>query len=135
MERPPSLVRCHNDLILWQKSMDLAIAVHEAAIGFPKSELFVLVSQIRRAAISVPSNIAEGSARKSTREFLHFLRIANGSLAEVQTQLELARRIGYLADDDFATLDGEIDEVGRILNAVATGLRRRLLPRPESPNE
>jgi four helix bundle protein len=135
MDRHPSLVRCHNDLILWQKAMNLACAIHNATTGFPKSELFVLVSQIRRAAISVPSNIAEGSARKSTREFLRFLQIAHGSLAEVQTQLELARRVGYLADDRFATLNDEIDEVGRILNAVASALRRRLSDRPDLSGE
>jgi four helix bundle protein len=135
MERLRSPVRCHNDLILWQKAMNLAFAIHKVTTGFPKSELFGLVSQIRRAAISVPSNIAEGSARKSTREFLRFLQIAHGSLAEVQTHVELAWRFGYLADDLFAELNEKIDEVGRILNAVVAGLRRRLRQRLEPPGE
>ncbi|HWJ07105.1 MAG TPA: four helix bundle protein [Steroidobacteraceae bacterium] len=132
MDSDSSLVRCHRDLILWQKSMNLAFAIHKVTAGFPKAELFALVSQLRRAAISVPSNIAEGSARKSTREFLHFLRIAHGSLAEIQTQLELARRIDYLSDASYAALNDEIDEVGKILNALVAGLQRRLRQPPKS---
>jgi four helix bundle protein len=126
MERESTLVRCHKDLILWQKAIDLALAIHRVTAEFPKSELFLLVDQLRRAAISVPSNIAEGSARKSTREFLRFLRIAHGSLAEIQTQLELAHRVGYLHTERYKVLNSEIDEVGRILHAVVAGLKRRL---------
>jgi len=116
----------HKDLILWQKALGLAVAVHEASAAFPKAEIFGLVSQIRRAAVSIPSNIAEGSARRSTREFIAFLHIARGSLAEVETQLLLARRVGYINDERLCDFQAKLDEVGRIMNAVITGLRRRL---------
>ena len=116
----------HKDLILWQKALDLAVAVHEVSSTFPRSEVFGLVSQIRRASVSVPSNIAEGSARRSTREFIAFLHIARGSMAEVETQLLLAQRFGYLDDSRLTALQLNLDEVGRIMNAVITGLRRRL---------
>jgi four helix bundle protein len=116
----------HKDLILWQKALDLAVAVHEVSVAFPKSEIFGLVSQIRRAAVSVPSNIAEGSARRTTREFIAFLHIARGSMAEVETQLLLAQRVGYVSNERLTVLQARFDEVGRIMNAVITGLRRRL---------
>ena len=116
----------HKDLILWQKALDLAVAVHEVSAAFPKSEIFGLVSQIRRAAVSIPSNIAEGSARRTTREFIAFLHIARGSMAEVETQLLLAQRTGYVSNERLTVLQVRLDEVGRIMNAVIAGLRRRL---------
>jgi four helix bundle protein len=126
---PPA--RCHKDLVLWQKAMDLALEVHRATQEFPRTELFGLSMQLRRSSVSVASNIAEGSARSSTREFMHFLRIARGSLAEIQTQLDLAQRVSYLSADAFSSLDLRIDEVGRILNTVLAGLRRRLQTRSD----
>ena len=116
----------HKDLILWQKALDLAVAVHELSAAFPKSEIFGLVSRIRRAAVSIPSNIAEGSARRTTREFIALLHIARGSMAEVETQLRLAQRIGYVSNERLAVLQVRLDDVGRIMNAVIAGLRRRL---------
>ncbi len=116
----------HKDLILWQKAMDLAVRVHQTSTTIPKSELFGLVSQMRRAGASIPSNIAEGSARKSTKEFIYFLRVARGSMAELETQLLLAQRVGYLPDREVADLQAKIGEVGRILNSVVAGLNRRL---------
>jgi len=106
--------------------MDLAVRVHQASRAIPKSELFGLVSQLRRAGASIPSNIAEGSARKSTKEFIYFLHVSRGSMAELETQLLLAQRVGYLPKDDMADLQDRIDEVGRILNSVVAGLQRRL---------
>jgi four helix bundle protein len=111
--------------------MDLALEVHRATQEFPRTELFGLSMQLRRSSVSVASNIAEGSARSSTREFMHFLRIARGSLAEIQTQLDLAQRVSYLSADAFSSLDLRIDEVGRILNTVLAGLRRRLQARSD----
>jgi len=118
--------RSHKDLVLWQKAMDLAALVYETSSGLPRSELFGLVSQLRRAGASIPSNIAEGSARRSTKEFLHFLHVARGSMAELETQVLLARRIGYLPESRATQLERSVDDVGRILSAVITGLRRRL---------
>ena len=87
--------------------------------------MFGMSAQLRRAAVSVPSNVAEGSGRRTTREFIAFLHIARGSLSELKTQLVLARTVGYLADADLSNTDSLSDEVGRLLNAVIRGLRRR----------
>jgi four helix bundle protein len=118
--------RCHKDLILWQKAMDLTALVYQASFELPKAELFGLTSQLRRAGTSIPSNIAEGSARRSTREFLYFLHVARGSMSELETQVLLAGRVGYLSSSSVAELQSSIDDVGRILSSVITGLRRRL---------
>ncbi len=87
-------VRSYRDLTVWQRSMTLAELVYAATSQFPKSELYGLVSQMRRAAISIPSNIAEGHSRISTGGYVQFLGIARGSLAELETQIELAKRLG-----------------------------------------
>jgi four helix bundle protein len=118
----------HKDLILWRKAMDLATDVHRLTRLLPSNEMFGLISQIRRSAVSIPSNIAEGTARRTTREFLAFLHIARGSSAELDTQLQLARNVGYLADADLVPVLAGLDEVGRLLNAVINGLRRRQQP-------
>jgi four helix bundle protein len=124
VEKPARLN--HKDLILWQKSMNLAVRVYNLSQNLPRNETFGLVAQMRRAGSSIPSNIAEGSARKSTREFVHFLHIARGSMAELETHLMLAQRIGYLTADEVAETQTAMDEVGRILNSVLSGLARRL---------
>jgi four helix bundle protein len=116
----------HKDLLLWRKSMDLAVAIHRVSRSLPRAEMFGLVAQLNRAAVSVPSNIAEGSARRTTKEFVAFLHVARGSLAEVETQLMLARRVGYLEAKMILESEELINEVGRLLNAVLAGLRRRL---------
>ena len=123
----------HKDLILWQKAMALATDVHRLTTELPRHELFGLSSQLRRAAVSIPSNVAEGAARRTTREFLSFLHIARGSFAELETQLHLAVSIGYLTDAALAPVLGRLDEVGRLLNAVIVGLRRREAQRSSLP--
>jgi len=115
----------HKDLILWQKALDLAVLAHHACNVMPRSETYGLVAQLRRAAASIPSNIAEGYARRSVKEYVYFLHVARGSMAELETQLLLAQRVGYLPDSEATDLQGRIDEVGRILNAVVAGLNRR----------
>jgi len=115
----------HRDLVVWQKAMRLAAEVHRATAAFPRSEIFGLTSQIRRAAVSIPSNLAEGSARRTTPDFIAFLHVARGSQAELDTQLRLAHDFGYLADDAFLTLICNTEEIGRLLTAVIAGLRRR----------
>ena len=86
----------HKDLKVWQESMTLVVAVYKATEDFPKHEIYGLTSQIRRASISIPSNIAEGAGRRGNKEFIRFLYIALGSLSEVETQLEIAFRLNYL---------------------------------------
>jgi four helix bundle protein len=119
----------HKDLLLWRKSMDLAVAVHRATQILPRTETFGLVAQLRRAAVSVPSNVAEGTARRTTKEFVAFLHVARGSLAELETQLLLAQRFGYIEEGALVEATLDVEEVGKLLNAVLAGLRRRLKQR------
>ena len=91
--------KSHLNLILWQKAVDLAVEVYRISGAFPRSEVYGLAQQLRRAAVSIPSNIAEGAARRTTREFIAFLHIARGSLAEVETQLLIAQRVGAANSD------------------------------------
>ena len=106
------------DLLVWQKAMDLAEMVYALVKLLPKDEQFELSSQIRRAAVSIPSNIAEGQGRKSNREFIRFLSIARGSRAELETQLMLAQRLGYVTKEQIAPAILLCNEVGRMLHAL-----------------
>ncbi len=116
--------RKHHDLECWQTAMTLAKAVYALTASFPAHEVYGLTSQIRRSAVSVPSNIAEGSARLSEREFLHFLGIARGSLSELETQLLLARDIGYWKDESFSI--EMIDRLFGLLGGLINHLRMRV---------
>src|SRR5271157_1072670 len=108
--------KSYRDLVAWQKAMDLVTAVYQITASFPKEELYGLTSQLRRAAVSVPSNIAEGQGRKSKPEFRHFLHNAAGSLMEVETQVTIATVLGYLRQDKEAELLSRTNELGRIIN-------------------
>lgn len=111
------------DLVAWQKAMDLVTEIYKVTDDFPKREVYSLTDQIRRAAVSIPSNIAEGQAHYSRREFLHFLRHAAGSLAELETQLLIAERLQYLDHPSTTELLQRVHEVGRILNGLIASLR------------
>jgi len=114
--------RRHHELEVWRDALDLVEAVYRITASFPSDERFGLSSQLRRAAVSVPSNIAEGSARRTRAEFLQFLHIARGCLAEIETQIQIARRLKFFADDD--ALDELLDQVfaklGGLLNSLKT---------------
>jgi len=110
--------RSYKDLVAWQKAMNLVTAVYRATAGFPKEEQFGLTSQLRRAAVSIPSNIAEGQGRLSEKEFCYFLGQARGSLMEVETQLQIAQNLGYLESERTDALLKACAEVGRILNGL-----------------
>jgi four helix bundle protein len=112
----------YRDLVVWQKSIELAKQLYRLTSGFPSEEKFGLVSQIRRAAVSVPSNIAEGQARNTTGEFIQFISHAEGSAAELDTQLHLAVELGFVSSADAAPSVALTDEIRRMLNS----LRRRL---------
>lgn len=112
----------YRNLVAWQRAMELATATYRLTERLPEAERFGLVSQIRRAAVSVPSNIAEGHGRGTPKALVSFLRIANGSVKELETQLLLSERLGYLDRKDIEPALGLADEVGRLL----TGLRRSL---------
>jgi len=109
----------YHDLIVWQKSMDLAEQIYIDTASFPKEERYGLTSQMRRAATSIPTNIAEGQGRRSTDlEFVRFLQIALGSLCELETQLELSLRLKFIAKDRAMALRSPFDEVGKLLNGL-----------------
>lgn len=116
------LVKSYKDLIVWQKAMDLVQLVYQATKIFPKEELYGLTNQVRRAVVSIPSNIAEGQARQSSAEFKNFLSIARGSLAEVETQLLIAMRLGYLNQEQLAPIMAVHREISKMLPALMAKL-------------
>ena len=118
-------LKSYGELIAWQKAMDLVQSVYEAVRTFPKEEIYGLTSQLKRAAVSVPSNIAEGQGRKSTREFLHHLSIAYGSLMEVETQILIAVRLEYLSQQDAERIIERTSEVGRLINGLSNALANK----------
>ena len=112
----PAPIKSHRDLIVWQKA--IVEAVYEATASFPKEETYGLTSQIRRAVVSVPANIAEGQGRRLSKEYLYFLANSRGSLLELDTHLEIAQRLRYLSREQYANLKTQLDEVARILNGL-----------------
>lgn len=119
------MVKSYQELEVWKKSIDLAEKIYETSRQFPQDEKFALTSQIRRAAVSVASNIAEGAERGGTREFLQFLGIASGSLAEVETQLILAARLKMMTPGILESLLARADEIGRMLSGLKRSLRTK----------
>ena len=117
-----SEIKSYQDLIVWQKAMDLVVLVYQATRLFPKEELYGLTSQVRRAVVSIPSNLAEGHARKSRAEFLNFVSIAQGSRAEVETQIMIAVRLSYIHQDQAVPMQHLLLEIGKMLNTLKTRL-------------
>jgi four helix bundle protein len=115
-------IQNYRDLIAWQKAMDLAEAIYAATAKFPSEEKFGITQQMRRAAVSIPSNIAEGHARRSTQEFRRFLSIARGSRAELGTQVLLSARLKFLSEPTSADLAERLEEVGRLINGLLNSL-------------
>ena len=118
----PGKIKSYEDLIAWQKAMDFAEEIYKATKTFPDSERYRLVSQLRRAVVSIPSNLAEGQGRLSTGEFKQFIGHARGSLYEVQTQLRLAARFKYLSAQDCERLLQLSYEIGRIMHGLLAAL-------------
>jgi four helix bundle protein len=121
-------VRNYRDLAVWQKGMDIVLAVYQVTKSFPDDERFGLTSQLRRAAVSVPANIAEGHARSSTKDYLRYISIAIGSLAETATFIELAGRLNYSDIAELRKIFEMTAEERRMLRALQKSLRRRLPP-------
>ena len=119
-----SVIKRYTDLVAWQKAMDLVQEVYQVTKTFPKEELYGLTSQLRRSAVSVPSNIAEGHCRNGRREFVHHLSIALGSLGEVETQMLIAHRLGYLDKNTVASLMDQAAEAGRVVVGLMHSLER-----------
>jgi len=115
-------VRSYRELQIWQKGIELVKEVYRFTKNFPKSEIYGLTSQIQRSAVSVPSNIAEGQARQHTGEFRQFIYIALGSLAELDTQIEIAKQLTYLAENDFLSCQNRIAEIRKMLHGLLNKL-------------
>jgi len=117
-----SMINSYKDLFVWQKSISLCENVYLTTKTFPSSEIYGLISQIRRCSVSIPSNIAEGNARGSRLEYKKFLRIAIGSSAELETQLIIAKKIGYLKESEYEKLTTQLDEIKRMLVSLIKSL-------------
>ena len=116
----------HRDLRVWQQSIDFVSSIYLMTRSLPKEELFGLVSQMRRAAVSVPSNIAEGYARGTDKEKIHFLRISSGSMSELETQLTLCLKLGYISQEEYNATSEKLVSVWKQLNALISVIRKRI---------
>ena len=115
----------HKKLDVWKASIELVVAIYTVTSRFPKEELYGLSGQLRRAALSVPANIAEGAARQTHREFANFLHIAQGSLSELDTELEVAKRLEYIDDQSWHHLDLEIERIDKMTSGLIRHLRSK----------
>jgi len=116
-------IKTFRDLIVWQKSVDLVTQIYLASGNFPNSEFYSLISQLRRSGVSIPSNIAEGYGRRSTGDYVRFLQIFVGSLYELQTQLEIAKKLEYLTEFEFNGLYENTREIERMLLSLVSKIR------------
>ena len=116
----------HKNLDVWQKAMSLVTSVYLLTKQFPKEELYSLTNQIRRAAVSIPSNIAEGRSRQSVRDFMRFVVMARGSIAELETQLLIGQNLGYVGNEELQPLLRDTDDVGRMLSGLLASLEAKL---------
>lgn len=117
-----SRIKTHKDLDVWKESMNLAKEVYKLTESFPKEEIFGLISQMRRAAASIPGNVAEGAARNSDKEFIQFLHVSLGSLAELETQLLLSKELGFLKNEQ---LDGRVEQIRKMLLGLIKYLKNK----------
>ena len=125
-------VKSYQDLIVWQKAISLVTEIYTLTAQFPGHEIYGLSSQLRRASVSIPSNIAEGHGRATRGEFIQFLGHARGSLCEVQTQIFIAHKLGYITGKQEQAVIALTDELGRILNGLITSIVRKKLKPPVS---
>ena len=125
MTDPSRRVRSHRDLIVWQRGLELVDETYSSTDRFPPREQYGITAQMRAAAVSIPANIAEGHGRHTTREFLRFLAIANGSLRELDTYYEVSLRRKYATPAELGSLGNLMDEVGRMLSGLRSALTRK----------
>ncbi|OHB05084.1 MAG: four helix bundle protein [Candidatus Zambryskibacteria bacterium RIFCSPLOWO2_01_FULL_47_33] len=116
------MINSHKDLIVWQKGIKLCKVIYEVTEKFPKAEIYGITSQMRRSAVSIPSNIAEGRSRNTTKDFLHFLSIALGSASELETQLEIAKELSFLSEHKYIEINRLLAEVSK----MTVGLMKKL---------
>lgn len=119
-------MRPHENLEVWQKAIEFVVIIYERTKKFPTDEKFGLTSQIRRASVSIPANIAEGAARQSDKEFHPFLAVAQGSCSEVETELLIANRLGFLPQGEYIDLKTEADSIGRMLVGLSKHLKKKI---------
>ena len=118
-------MRPHEKLEVWGRAIEFVTTIYQSTFAFPNEEKFGLTSQIRRAAVSIPANIAEGAARQSSKEFLHFLSIAQGSASELETELLIAQRLGYLKAETYEAMYAELNTIARMLVGLSQHLKRK----------
>jgi four helix bundle protein len=123
MENAKKTIQSHRDLLVWQKSIDLVEAIYRITQKLPSHEQFGLISQLRRAAVSIPSNIAEGYGRQSSGNYRQFLSISRGSLLEVETQIDICLRLGYLTTMDTESVLNTIRELSKMLTSLISKIR------------
>ena len=119
-------MQSYKDFIVWQKAMDLTVEVYRLVKLLPREETYALSDQMRRAVVSIPSNIAEGQGRNSTREFINFLAVARGSQTELETQLQICLRLNYLTETQLEVASGLCEEIGKMLNSLILKLKSRI---------
>ena len=121
-------MKSYRDLEVWQKAMDLVVMCYQTTKKFPKNEIYGLASQLQRAVVSVPANIAEGRQRQHSKEFLQHLSIAYGSLAELETNIQIAGRLNYIYEDQINKMLGITAEIGKMLNGLRRSIEKKLNP-------
>ena len=128
-------IKGYQDLEVWQKAMDLVVVCYQATRDFPKSEVYGLASQLQRAAVSIPANIAEGRERKYSKEFVQHLSIAYSSMAELETHIQIAQRLNYINSAKTKQLLEKTAEIGRMINGLRKSIEKRgsAAPRPPKP--
>ncbi|MGH9971885.1 MAG: four helix bundle protein [Pyrinomonadaceae bacterium] len=117
-------MRPHHKLDLWKRAIDFVVAIYRLTEHFPKEEKFGLISQLRRASVSIAANIAGGAARTSVKEFMEFLSHSQGSASEVDTELIIATRLGYVLEKDYESLSRDLDDIGRMITRLSQSLRK-----------
>jgi four helix bundle protein len=124
MKMEKDMKKPHKRLDVWNKSIDLTVDIYKLSESFPKSEVYGLIGQMRRAAVSIPSNIAEGAGRQTKKEFINFLHMAQGSLSELDTQLVIASRLEYLSLDIYKGIEARIETISKMLTGLIKSLKR-----------
>lgn len=115
--------RPHKKLLAWQKAIDMVVKIYSVTGGFPRKEDYGLTSQLRRAAVSVPSNIAEGLTRRTQADKLHFLNVSQSSLSEIDTQIEISRRLEYIHDESYESVENDLVHIQRLLGGLIRSIR------------
>ncbi len=113
------------ELLVWQKSIDFVTKVYQVTESFPEKEKFGLISQLTRASVSVPSNIAEGNSRRSLPDYIQFLKIARGSCAEIETQLIISKKLNFITEELFLKLNNQIIEITKMINGLINSLKNK----------